>query len=64
MDNLTPVQMVNSPCTYTLDVKTINNGRNTLYLDVYKDNVYIITRDENIVLCTDDREKAFKFFEA
>jgi len=62
VDNMTPNQMLNSKLTKTLDTKDINDGINTLYFDVYKDRSYIISCDEKILLCTEDRERAFSKF--
>lgn len=63
MDNLTASEMINSSHAKSINTKDLNNGM-TCYLDTYKDRVYIVSVDEKVELCTEDREKAFSFFES
>jgi hypothetical protein len=60
-DNKTIEEILKDSGTYTLDTKT--KGNRTLYLNVYKDRLYIVLENEFIKTATEDREEAFECFE-
>ncbi len=64
MDNLSISEMLNSSHAKNLNTKPAKNKFLTWYLDTYKDRVYIVSLDEKVKLVTDDRERAFSFFES
>ena len=64
MDNLTPREMLNSKLSKNLEQKAAKNNILTWYLDMYKDKVYLVSLDEKVKMVTEDREKAFSYFES
>ena len=59
---MTGLEMINSDKCKTLDTQLINNMRNTLYLDLYDDKFFIISKDETVLKVLGDRKKALDLF--